>query len=149
MEYQELTFSLPKQYFSQCVHPPYSLEHDVESFIVTRQFLICNSFPIASESHGWLNGFLTIASYSFTKPMVSHDLVCSTVTDQIAFDKRDSKFIPKFERMMDGCCQVLVFKLKTLDAITMLLAVSQVLFLVELTRQPSPSYLYRLCFDHL
>ena len=50
--------------------------------------------------------------------MVSHDLLRSTVTNEIAFDRRDSNAFPKFERSMDLCCQALVSKLETLDAIT-------------------------------
>ena len=50
--------------------------------------------------------------------MVSHDLLNSTVTKQITFDQRDSKSIPKFERTMGLCCEVLVSKLETLDTIT-------------------------------
>ena len=46
--------------------------------------------------------------YSLTKLMVSHDLLCSTVTNQIAFDQRDSKSISKSERPMDRCCQALL-----------------------------------------
>ena len=55
--------------------------------------------------------------------MVSHGLR-STVTNQIAFDQRDSKAISQFERTMDPCCQALVsrfflvFKLVTLDIIS-------------------------------
>ena len=56
--------------------------------------------------------------FSLTKLMVPHDLMCSTATNQIAFDQRDSNLIPKFEGMMDRCCQVLVSKLETLDTIT-------------------------------
>ena len=51
---------------------------------------------------------------SLTKLMVSHDLPCSTVTNQIAFDQRDSNMIPEFERTMDRRCQALVSKLETL-----------------------------------
>ena len=51
---------------------------------------------------------------SFTKMMVSHDLPCSTVTNQIAFDQRDSNTIPAFKRTMDRRCQALVSKSKTL-----------------------------------
>ena len=55
---------------------------------------------------------------SLTKLMVSHDLVCPTVTNQIAFDQRDSNLIPKFERMMGRGSQVLVSELETVDTIT-------------------------------
>ena len=34
--------------------------------------------------------------------MVSHDLLRSTVTNQIAFDQRDSKSISNFERAIDS-----------------------------------------------
>ena len=40
---------------------------------------------------------------SLTKLMVSHDLLRSTVANQIAFDQRDSKSIFNFERAMDRC----------------------------------------------
>ena len=36
--------------------------------------------------------------------MVSHDLLRSTVTNQITFDQRDSNSIPDFERAMDLRC---------------------------------------------
>ena len=36
--------------------------------------------------------------------MVSHDLPCSTVTNQIAFDQRDTDTILEFERAMDRPC---------------------------------------------
>ena len=49
---------------------------------------------------------------SLTKLMVSHDFPCSTVTNQIAFDQRDSNTIPEFERAVDCRCQVLVSKLQ-------------------------------------
>ena len=55
---------------------------------------------------------------SLAKLMVSHDLLCSMVSNQIAFDQQDSSLIPKFERVMDRCFQVLVPKLETLDTIT-------------------------------
>ena len=35
--------------------------------------------------------------------MVSHDLLRSTVTNQILFDQRDSKSIVTFERAMNRC----------------------------------------------
>ena len=47
-----------------------------------------------------------------------------TVTNQIAFDQRDTKSIFNLERAMDRCCQALVshfffvFKLETLDTIS-------------------------------
>ena len=57
--------------------------------------------------------------------MVSHDLLRSTVSNQIVFDQRDSKSISYFERAMDRCCQALVSrffflvsKLETLDTIS-------------------------------
>ena len=59
--------------------------------------------------------------YSLTKLMVSHDFLRSTVTNQIAFNQRDSKSISNFERAMDRCCQALVSrfflvsKLETMD----------------------------------
>ena len=56
--------------------------------------------------------------YSLTKLMVSHDLLRSTVTNQITLDQRDSNMFPRFERTMNHCCQALVSKLETLDAIT-------------------------------
>ena len=43
----------------------------------------------------------SILDYSLTKLMVSHDLLRSTVTNQIAFDQRNSKSISNFERAMD------------------------------------------------
>ena len=46
--------------------------------------------------------------------MVSHNLPCSTVTNQITLDHRDSNMISEFERMMDCGCQALVSKLETL-----------------------------------
>ena len=45
---------------------------------------------------------------SFTKLMVSHDLLRLTASNQIAFDQGDSKSISNFERAMDRCCQALV-----------------------------------------
>ena len=47
------------------------------------------------------------------KPMVSHDLLRSTVTNQITFDQN-------FELAMDRCCQALISKLamETLDTIS-------------------------------
>ena len=45
--------------------------------------------------------------------MVSHDLLCLTVTNLITFDKQDPKPILKFERLVDRCYQALVFKLET------------------------------------
>ena len=56
--------------------------------------------------------------FSLAKLMVSHDLLCSTVTKQIPFDQRDSNLIPKFERAVDRRCRVLVSKLEPLDTIT-------------------------------
>ena len=63
--------------------------------------------------------------FSLTKLMVSHDLLRSTVTNQIAFDQRDSKSISNFERSMEflllSTCLVfffLVSKLETLDTIS-------------------------------
>ena len=50
--------------------------------------------------------------------MVSYDLSRSTVSKQIAFDRRDSNSSPKFERAMDCRCQALVFNLESLDTIT-------------------------------
>ena len=47
--------------------------------------------------------------------MVSHDLLHSTVTKQIAFDQRDLHSTAVFERAMDQRCQTLVSKLETLD----------------------------------
>ena len=52
------------------------------------------------------------------------NLLCSMVTNQIAFDQRDSKSISNFELAMDHCCQALVSrfflvsKLETLDTIS-------------------------------
>ena len=46
--------------------------------------------------------------------MVSHDLLCSTVTDQTAFDQRDSKWVFRFECATNRCCQALVSRLETL-----------------------------------
>ena len=54
----------------------------------------------------------------FNQLIISHDLLCLTVTNQIALEQRDSNLIPKFESTMDRCCQVLVLKLETLDTIT-------------------------------
>ena len=51
--------------------------------------------------------------HSLTKLMVSHDLSCSMVTNQIVFDQRDLHSTPEFERMMDHRCHALVFKLET------------------------------------
>ena len=48
--------------------------------------------------------------------MVSHDLPCSTVTNQIAFSQRDSNTIFEFKRAIDRRCQALVFELETLIA---------------------------------
>ena len=53
-----------------------------------------------------------------TELIVSHDLLLSTVTNQIAFDQRDLHSTPEFERAMDRCCQALVSKLETLGTIT-------------------------------
>ena len=50
--------------------------------------------------------------------MVSHDLLRLTVTNQIAFDQRDSSLILKFECVMDRRYQALVSKLETPDTIT-------------------------------
>ena len=47
--------------------------------------------------------------------MVSHDLACSTVTKQIAFDRQGLDLTPKFKHAMDRCCQAQVSKLETLD----------------------------------
>ena len=41
--------------------------------------------------------------HSLTKLTVSHDLLHSTVTNQIAFDRQDSNMFPTFERTMDLC----------------------------------------------
>ena len=60
---------------------------------------------------------VNISLCGLTKLMVSHDLLCSTATKQIAFIQRDSNSIPKFERLTDRCCQALIFKLETLDTI--------------------------------
>ena len=49
---------------------------------------------------------------------VSHDLLCSMVTDEIVFHQQDSKSISKFECPMNCCCQALIPKLETLDTIT-------------------------------
>ena len=49
---------------------------------------------------------------------VSHHLLRSTLTNQFPFDQQDSNMFPKFERTMERCCQTLVSKLETLDAIT-------------------------------
>ena len=59
-----------------------------------------------------------MVEYSLTKLMVSHDLLRSTVTNQIAFDQRDSKSVSIFERAMDRCCHAVVCKLETLEPIT-------------------------------
>ena len=50
---------------------------------------------------------------SLTKLIVSHDLLRSTVTNQIAFYQGDSKSVSIFECTMDCCCQALVSKLET------------------------------------
>ena len=50
--------------------------------------------------------------------MVSHDLLRLTVTNQTAFDQRDSSSTFKFERPMDRRYQKLVSKLETPDTIT-------------------------------
>ena len=50
--------------------------------------------------------------------MVSYDLLCSIVTNQIAFDQRDLHSTPEFERTMDHCCHALVSKLETKGTIT-------------------------------
>ena len=57
-----------------------------------QQFLVCMSIVLTPF---------------FQKLMVSHDLLRSTVTNQIAFDQRDSKTIFDFERSIDRCCQAL------------------------------------------
>ena len=56
--------------------------------------------------------------HGLTKLMVSHDLLRSTVTNQIAFDQRELHSTLEFERAMDRRCQALVSKLETLDTIT-------------------------------
>ena len=56
--------------------------------------------------------------FSLAKLMVSHDLLCSIVTNQVAFDQLDSNLITKLERAIDRCCQALVSKLETLDTFT-------------------------------
>ena len=50
--------------------------------------------------------------------MVSHDLLLSVVTNQTAFDQKDSNLNHEFERAMERRCQALVSKLETLDTIT-------------------------------
>ena len=50
--------------------------------------------------------------------MVSHDLLRSLVTYQIAFDQQELYSTSEVERSMDRRCQVLVSKLETLDTIT-------------------------------
>ena len=55
--------------------------------------------------------------FSLTKLMVSHDVLHSTVTNQITFDQRDLNSTPEFERTMDRRCQVPIPKLETLDTI--------------------------------
>ena len=52
---------------------------------------------------------------SLTKLMVSHDLLRSIVTKQIAFDQGDLHSTPAFECAMDHRCQVLVSRLETLN----------------------------------
>ena len=47
--------------------------------------------------------------------MVSHDLLLSRVSDQIAFDQWESKSVSISERAMDHCCQALVSKLEALE----------------------------------
>ena len=45
--------------------------------------------------------------FSLTKLLISPDLLCSMVANQIAFDQRDSNLIDKFQRAMDRCCEAL------------------------------------------
>ena len=42
----------------------------------------------------------TFCHFSLSKLLVSDDLLCSTVTNQITFDQQDSNLILKFERAM-------------------------------------------------
>ena len=58
------------------------------------------------------------AKHSLTKLMVSRDLLYSTVTNQVVFDRRDLHSTYEFERAMDYCYQALVSKLETLHTIT-------------------------------
>ena len=51
---------------------------------------------------------VVMAQCSLTKLMVSHDLLRSTVTNQIAFDQQDLNSTREFERAMDRRCQGLV-----------------------------------------
>ena len=74
---------------------------------------IAGTVVIDQEKH-----WTSIPEYSLAKLIVSHDLLCSTVTNQIAFDRRDSSMFPKFERTIHSCCQAMVSKLETVDAIT-------------------------------
>ena len=55
-----------------------------------------------------------LVEFSLTELMVSHDLLRSTITGQIAFDQQDLESNPKSERPMDRCCKALVSKLETL-----------------------------------
>ena len=52
--------------------------------------------------------------FSLRKLMVSHDLLRLPVANQITFDQRDSKSIPKFERTMDRCCHAAGFQIGNL-----------------------------------
>ena len=63
---------------------------------------------VPSELEPLLGRLLVKAGLSLTKLMISHDLLRSTVTNQIAFDQRDSKSGSNFERPMDRFCKALV-----------------------------------------
>ena len=58
------------------------------------------------------------AKHSLTKLMVSHDLMHSTVLNQVALDQRDLHLTYQFECAMDRLYQALVYKLETLHTIT-------------------------------
>ena len=84
-----------------------------------------NSIAGSEKSLPWIRGNagtnssfrVLFPKYSLTKLMVSHSLSRSAVTNQIAFDQRDSHSAPEFVRAMDCCCQAAVSKLETLGTI--------------------------------
>ena len=79
--------------------------------------LIGPAFHTESKT-GVVSSPISFHFISLTKLMASHDLLHSTVTNQIACNQRDLYSTPELERMMDCRCQVLVSKLETSDTIT-------------------------------
>ena len=80
-------------------------------------------FTLSSFGHSFPTGqekvSISCLRYNIlTKLLVSHDLLRSMVTNQIAFDQQDLNSTPAFERATDRRCQGLVSKLETLDTIT-------------------------------